>query len=93
MKMKQNQIFFHGTYTNFTSYSFKSKNIKPFQRLSKSNFLSFMAEINPNNGNKTSSDIFRWDIIRSDVIYFFYEKTLKHFNEFQNKTFSILWLT
>ena len=34
------------------------KNIKVFQWLSKSNFLSFMTKVNPNNANETKSDIF-----------------------------------
>ena len=58
MEMKQNQIFFHGTYSNLT-HLLLSKNIKVFQRFSNSKFLSFMTtEVNPNNGNETKSDIF-----------------------------------
>ena len=54
-----------------------------------------MAKINSSNGNETKSDIFLWDIIKSDVIYFFCQKimyTLKYFNDFQNQHFSVLWL-
>ena len=62
MKMKQNQTFFHGTYSNLTAYRILSKHIKMFQWLSKSEFLSFMTKVNPNNGIETKSDIFSWTI-------------------------------
>ena len=42
--------------------SFLSKNIKIFQWLSKSKFLSFMTKVNPSKGNETKSDISLWDI-------------------------------
>ena len=58
MKMKQNQTFFHETYSNLTSSVFFSKNIEVFQWLSKSKFLSFMTTVNLNNGNEAKSDIF-----------------------------------
>ena len=29
-----------------------------------------MTKVNPNNGNETKSDIFPWDIFKSDVIHF-----------------------
>ena len=32
--------------------------------------ISFMIKVNPNNGNATKSDIFSWDIFKSDVISF-----------------------
>ena len=28
-----------------------------------------MTKVNPNNGNETKSDIFPWDIFKSDVIF------------------------
>ena len=68
MEMKQNQTFFLETYSNLTPYPCLSKNIKKFQ-LSKSKFLSFMTNVNPNNGNEIKSDIFPWDIFKSDVIF------------------------
>ena len=71
--MKQNQTLFHGTYSNLTTYLFLSKNIKVFQRLSKWKFLSFMTKVNLNNGNETKSDIFLWDIFKSDKISFLSE--------------------
>ena len=49
-----------------------------------------MTNVNPNNGNKTKSDIFSWEIFRSDPIFFFYQKTLKYFNDIQNQNFSVL---
>ena len=30
-----------------------------------------MTKVNPNHGNKTISDIFPWDILKSDVIFHF----------------------
>ena len=41
--------------------SFLSKNIKAFQWLSKSKFLSFMAKVSPNNENETKSGTVSWD--------------------------------
>ena len=64
--MKQNQIFFHGTDLNLTTYHFLSKNVKLFQWLSKSKFLSFMIKMNPNNGNETE-DIISWYIFKSEA--------------------------
>ena len=29
-----------------------------------------MTEVNPNNGNETKSDIFPWDIFKSDITFF-----------------------
>ena len=49
-----------------------------------------MTKVNTNNENETKSDIFSWDIFKSDVISFFYQNILKHFNDFQNKNFSVL---
>ena len=83
MEMKQNKTFFNGTYLNLTPYLYLSKNIEVFQWLSKSKFLSFMTKVNPNNGNETKSDIFPWDIFKSDTISFY-------FNDFQNQNFSVL---
>ena len=70
MEMKQNQTFFHGTYSNLTPYLFLSKYIEVFQWLSKSKFLNFMTKVNPNHENKTKSDIFSWDIFKSDIIFY-----------------------
>ena len=58
MEKKQNQTFFHGAYSNLTSYTFLLKNIKVLQWFSKSKFLSFITEVNPNNENETKSGIF-----------------------------------
>ena len=69
MEMKQNQSFFHGAYSNLTSYHFLSKNIKVFQWFLKSKYLSYMTKVNPNNGNETKSDIFKWDILKLDIIF------------------------
>ena len=48
-----------------------------------------MTKVNPNNRNETKSDIFPYDIFKSDNI-FFYPKILKYFNDFQNRNFSVL---
>ena len=89
MEMKQNQTFLHGTYLSLAPYLFLSNNIKVFQSLSKSNFLSFMTTVNPRNGNETKLDIFPGDISKSDTA-FFYRKILKYFNDFQYQKFSVL---
>ena len=57
MEIKQNQTFFHSTYSNLTPYLFLSKYINVFQWISKSEFLSFMTKVRPSNGNETKSDI------------------------------------
>ena len=48
-----------------------------------------MTKVKPNNGRETKSDIFLWDIFKSDKISF-YPKILKYFNGFQNRNFSVL---
>ena len=81
MELEQNQTFFHGTYSNLMSYLFLLKTIKKLQWLEKSNFLSFMTKMNPNNGNETKSDIFHWYIFKSEIIFVGW-KILKYFNDF-----------
>ena len=49
-----------------------------------------MTKVKPNIGNKTKSDIFPWDIFKSDTMSFFIKKILKYFNDFQNQNFSVL---
>ena len=66
--LSASMTFFHETYYNLTSYILLSKNIKVFQWLLKSKFLSFMTEVNSDNRNETNSDIFSWNIFRSDII-------------------------
>ena len=51
-----------------------------------------MTKVNLNNGIETKSDIFQWDIFKSDSTLFLYQNILKYFNVFQNRNFSILWL-
>ena len=70
------------------TYIFLLKYIKVFQWLSKSEFVSFMTKMNPNNGNKTKSDIFPWDIFKSGIV-FIGCKILKYFKDFYNWHFSI----
>ena len=70
MEMQQNQTLFHRTYSNLTPYLSLSKNIKIFQVLSKLKFLHFMTKVNPNNGIETKSDIFPWNIFKSDIIFY-----------------------
>ena len=38
-----------------------------------------MTKVNLNNGSKTESDIFPWEIFKSDIISFFLSKYLKVF--------------
>ena len=54
------------------------KNIKIFQWLSKSKFLSFTTKVNPNNAKETKSDIFSLAIFKSDTISFLYFFIKKH---------------
>ena len=74
-EMKQNQTFFHGTYSDLTTNLFSLKNIKVFQWLSKLKFLSFMTKVNLNNGVETKSDIFAWDVFRSGIIFHWLSNT------------------
>ena len=69
VEMKQNQTFAHRTYSNLTSYILLSEKNKVFKWLLKSKFLSFMNEVNPNDGNETKSDIFSCDIFKRDIIF------------------------
>ena len=46
-----------------------------------------MTKVNPKNKNVAKSDIYPWDIFKSDT---FFIKTLKYFNDFQNRNFSVL---
>ena len=48
-----------------------------------------MTKVNRNNGNETKSNVFPWDIFKSDNISF-YSKILEYFNGFQNRNFSVL---
>ena len=47
-----------------------------------------MTKVSPNNGNETKSDIFPWNIFKSDIIFTCF-KMLKYFNDFYNWHFSI----
>ena len=42
-----------------------------------------MTKVKPSNGNETKSDIFSWDIFKSNTISF-YPKILKYCSDFQN---------
>ena len=85
MQMKQNQTFFHGTYSNLTSYFFLSKNIKVFPWLSKSKLLSFMTTMNPNNENETKNQTFSHGTCWSLTSFFIGHKILNYFNGFLHK--------
>ena len=69
--MKQNQTSFYGIYSNLTSYPFFKKNKLKYFKIEISHFKT---KGNPNNGNETKSDIFPWNIFKSDVIYFCVKK-------------------
>ena len=49
-----------------------------------------MTNLDPNSGNNTKSDIFPWDIFKSNIT-FFYQEILKYLSDFRNRNFSILW--
>ena len=67
-KETKSDIFPWGIFKS-DNISFFIKNIKVFQRLSKSKLLSFMTKVNPNNGNETKLDIFPWGIFKSDILF------------------------
>ena len=50
-----------------------------------------MTKMNRSYGNETNSDIFSWDIYKSDAVSFL-SKKLKYLNYFQNRNFLALWL-
>ena len=78
----KSDIFYHRAYSNLTSYIyFLSKNIKAFQLLLKSKFVSFMTKLNSNIGKETKSDIF--NVTYSNLTSFLIGcKILKHFINF-----------
>ena len=41
-----------------------------------------MTTVNPNNGRETKSDIFSWDILKSNIIFLIGSKILKYFIDF-----------
>ena len=49
-----------------------------------------MTKVNSNNRNEAKSDIILWDIFKCDIISFFYQNTLKYFNDVQYQNFSVL---
>ena len=52
-----------------------------------------MTKVNPNNVNENGSDIFPWNIFKSDTIdLFFYQKFLQYLNDSQNQNFSVFEL-
>ena len=48
-----------------------------------------MANVNPNNGSETKSEILPWNMFKYGVV-FFYLGILKYSNDFQNQHFSVL---
>ena len=69
MEIKQKSDIFSCDILNLIPYLFLLKNIKVFQWLSKSEFLSFMTKVNPKNGKETKSSIFPRDIFKSDITF------------------------
>ena len=61
-------IFLWDTFKSYTIF-FSSKNIQVLQWLSNSKFLSYMTKVHPNSGNETKSNIFPWDVLKSDIIF------------------------
>ena len=87
MEMKQSQIFFHGIYSNLTTYLFDQKNIKVSPWLSKSKFLSFMTKLNPKNGNE-QNQIFFHGAYSNLTLFFIGCKIRKYLNDFYRGSFS-----
>ena len=56
--LNQEKVFFLFKPIYFISQILASKNIKAFQSLSKLQFLTFMTKVNPDDENKTKSQIF-----------------------------------
>ena len=69
---KSATISFH--ISNFTYFA-HSFYIKISQWLSKLKFFIFLSTVNSNNGNQTKSDIFSWDILRSDIVFHWLQNT------------------
>ena len=74
MDMKQNQTFPHGTHSNLRPYFFYQNMVKYFNDFQNKQFFSFMTKMNPNNGNEKKSDVFPWDIFKTDTISFLAKK-------------------
>ena len=74
MKTKTNQIFFHGTNSNLMSRIFYQKNIKVFQRYSKSKFLNFMTKVNQTKKKKQNC-IFFHRTFKFDIIFHWLQNT------------------
>ena len=90
IEMKQNQTFFHGTYSNLTltSYLFLLKKLKYLNDFKKQNLLVLWSTVKPNNGNGPKSNICSCDIFKSNIT-FHWHKILKYFNDFFNWHVSI----
>ena len=68
---------------------FYKTNIKIFQWLSKSKFVSFMIKVNWNNGDETKSH-FPLDVFKYDAIYVLIKK-INCFKDVQNRKLAVLW--
>ena len=69
---KSATISFHISNFTYFAYSFY---IKISQWLSKLKFFIFLSTVNSNNRNQTKSDIFSWDILRSDIVFHWLQNT------------------
>ena len=86
---KSNKIRYFSN-SSLTSYLFLSKNIKVFQWLSKSEFLSFVTKVNPNNENENETNqTFFHETYSNLTSFFISHKIPKCFNDFFNWHFSI----
>ena len=82
IKMKQNQRFFHATYSNLTVHLFSSKNIKACQWLKKSKLVSRL--------QWTQTDIF---LTKSDIFLIRHIQIWHHFSlvrEYYNTSMSFI---
>ena len=49
-----------------------------------------MTTVNPNSENETKSEVFSWDILKSDIIFYWSQKNIYiYFNDFYNWHLSI----
>ena len=68
MEIKQNQTFFHGA-NSLWHHLFLLKKYSIISMTFKIKISQFLTTLNPNNRNETKSDIFSWEIFKSDIIF------------------------
>ena len=91
MGMKQNQTFFHGTYSNLAPYLFYQNILKYFNDFQNCNFSVLWLKWTQAMEMKQNQTFFL-STYSSLTKYLFYQNVLKCLNDFQNWHFSVLWL-